>query len=941
MKYLEWNNVISEYFFNSENAGKEVHLYLTKSDIIQLGKKNSQEETDEEIWQDFLTKIKLGLPGSNSYSTIIDKAIHAYNQWTTPGLKSISGIPLDFPPYISYLVFLVLPLVDTQDNYNANNYYKRLSDFLDENEINQNLYNRLNRIDVLWSDLAEWANLTKNGELGFFRLLTFIQPNWIHVGKVFSQCIFPPKSLKKLPELFLSAGLIPGCNYPSSQIKQYLLKFGSSILHLPKSTIDAITKSDTNELGQSIIETARKEYTKWTGESHTVDEISSRTIRNDITSRIYLQFQLFSNTGRIEFSYRVKSVNEFPEDLTFDGREILEERGGYSKTISLPFKPTFQLKDNFNRWIAKFPDRNVRLFISAGSLQFSTDYWIETDSLSKVNWMYLLCKNSDKEKIYNWLKSQCSSFDDETDYENMPQGYSLFKFLNPKEGLHEIPELTIFHEKKIQLVSGLEFDFRTFTNDFIPEVEILNSEGTESVFLQYKNNSNSEKILLKKKNSINDRWLLPDDIILHADFNIRVENETFKDNETTYKIITSDNSAIYLDENKLPKRDSFGKVTNNEITEYSFGSNTIGVSLKKQESYKPLFNCINEDSTTEIFTPNYTHSEGNILLSFLSLKGKTTAKEFYSAFEFLHSKYFGGKAKNNNLNYSKIKKSSINFFDYLGYLDYEYETNTIVVNPPQLIFIPTNKGRRVLLIGGRDASLINAILKSAPKHNLQVEIKKQFQSNEDLLLPDAITIKSFGTSKENYGVRNIIEFARELKIKFTPDNLVQVGLLNFCSSIDDYEIDLFENKETILTYEDWAMYVFNVETLKLDKSSSEVFDKNFSLLEYRLRPWEFYQRLWVNKKCYEVDKNWGKYLALKYYNRNVILYDSKKEKVAIPVELPLPRLLAESIMLLSGLAPIHDYIEGKAYRIYENIPSIFIQNLFSKLKQKTNTEFNL
>ena len=76
-------------------------------------------------------------------------------------------------------------------------------------------------------------------------------------------------------------------------------------------------------------------------------------------------------------------------------------------------------------------------------------------------------------------------------------------------------------------------------------------------------------------------------------------------------------------------------------------------------------------------------------------------------------------------------------------------------------------------------------------------------------------------------------------------------------------------------------------------------------------------------------------MILKHSQKHVILYDWKKEKVAIPTGLPLPRLLSESIMLLSGLAPIYSQIGKISYRVYENIPSIFIQNLFDKLKQKT------
>lgn len=940
MKYLEWNNIISAHFFNAENAGKEVHLYLTKTDIIQLARQHFNGETEQEIWDDFLNKIKYGLPGSSLQPYIVDKAIHSYQEWKKPGInRRIEGVEIKFPPYIGYLVFFVLPLIGAQDNYNSNNYYDRLDDFLTDNGISQNLRNRLSEIENLWADLSNWANSINNGEIGYFRLRNFIHQNWIYVGKVFSQCVFPPKAIKRLPELFLQAGMIPDSNYSHTQIRKYLLD-NVSILQLPNNTIDAIRRNETNELGQSIIETARKEYGKWTGESHSIDETgaTTRTRRNDISARIYLQFQLFTNAGRIEFSFRLKSANEFPEDLNFNGNEIREEKAGYSKTMNLPFKETFQLRDDFNKWVAKFPDKDVRLFMSAGSLQFSNDYWIETDTLSKAYWMYLLCKNSKREKIFGWLKNHCSKFEDETEYADMPDGYSLFKILNPKEGLDDFPELTIIREKNINLVSALEFDFRTFTNDFLPEGEIINSDGTELAYLQYKNSE--EKYSLKKKLSSSNRWLLPEDISLYADFNVRAERETFKENETTYKIISSNDSATQLVVNKLPKRDSFGRITNNEITQYSIGSNTVGSSLLRQYPYIHIFRGTREDLIPEFTQPIYTHSEGNILLSFLSLKGTTTAQDFYSAFEFLHSKYFGSKTRSANFNYTKIKKASLNFFDYLGYLDYDYETKSIVVNPPQLIFIPANKGRKVLLIGGRDASLVNSIIEAAPKHNLQVEITRQFQSNEDLLLPDAITIKSFGTSRESYGEKNLNAFANELKIKFSSDDLVQVGLQHFCSDIQDYEKDLFANKETNLTYEDWARYLFNEETLQLDKSFTENFDKNFSLLEYRLRPWEFYHRLWINQKCYDIDKNWGKYVALKHHRKNVILYDSKKEKVAIPLELPLPRLLAESIMLLSGLAPIYANIEGKSFRIYENIPSVFIQNLFSKLKQKTNNDCN-
>ena len=42
----------------------------------------------------------------------------------------------------------MLPLIEIQGDYNANNYYDRLADFLEENDIKQNLRGKLRGIDI-------------------------------------------------------------------------------------------------------------------------------------------------------------------------------------------------------------------------------------------------------------------------------------------------------------------------------------------------------------------------------------------------------------------------------------------------------------------------------------------------------------------------------------------------------------------------------------------------------------------------------------------------------------------------------------------------------------------------------------------------------------------------------------------------------------------------
>ena len=934
MKYLEWNNIISAYFFNPTNSGKEIHLYLTKNDIISIARPHFGEETEIEIWADYIKEIKNGLPGCNG--NIISKAKHAFSKKELVGKKkqdgtiaSIWDIPVLYPPYISYLIFLVLPLIENSDDnkLRANNYYDRLNTFLKENHINEIIGTtdfRNYHVNCLWEDLANWANVKNSGDLGWFKVIPFTNANWIYVGKVFSQCVLPPKFLNRLPALFESIGLVPDTLYDDRFLQEKIKNSRTDLI--PKSTLDFLKKDD--ELSNSIIQTIQRQYKRWTGETNEEieDGTTLRKKRNYTVAPLFLQFKVNTNDEEIKFSYRMYSSNDYPEDLKFGEYENLYEINGWSKTLPIIFKEGLELKDSFNKWIAKFPERDVKLFVSAGTFQLSNDFWIETDFLSKTERMYLLCKNTKQETIKEWGKTFSNNNFKQEDFEGLPENYSLFWFRHPVQGHSEISLLTLYTEKRIEFIGGLKVNFRTYSYEFLPEVEIVNSDGSEKVYLQYK--GTYEKIILSKKISLNNCWLLPEKMLLNTDFYIKVEDENFSGNELAYNFISSDNTAINVDGSKLPKRDSFGRNITTDSEQYCLGSNIVNpmTSSKRYScALSWIFTSRNQVINSNISTAVFNNHKGNNLCNFLSLKGALTTEDFFRAFEFYYSKEFSEHQINSNFNLTKLKRASINFYDFIGILDYDYETKSIVLNPPQFIFIPTALGRKVLLIGARDTALIELIINTAPTYNLQVEIIKQFSSNERLLLPDAITIKAHGIASENYGERDIKALADKLKITFSNDYFPQLALQEFSANITDYENSLQEIDENDY---DWARYIFNPETLVFEKSETSTFDKSFSLISYKLNEYTLQFKLWKDYKCYQIDMNWGRFIALKHFNKNVILYDSGSNKVAIPIETPLPRLLSEAIMLLSGLAPDFKIIDGKKYRIFENVIGIFTQNLF-------------
>lgn len=934
MKYLDWNAHITNLFFKPENAGRDIHFYLTKQDLVRYSRAIFDGKSDDEIWADFIQAIKFGQQdGRNEqipYSPI-ERPQELYSNWNRT----------DTPPFIAYLILYIIPLTETYDeHFNATNYYGKVNVFFkkygilnDHTEQSIGTSNFQN-ISHLWNELEEWSILTMNCDLGIFELKKFGNQNWIHVGKPFSQCVLSPNTINKLPELFFEAGLIPDSAYSKEEFRKILIKHGANTIGLKESVLDLIKKSDSNELGQSIIEIVIREYRKWTGEIHDEFEggVTQRPRRNYTVAPLFLQFRINDNDGLISFSYRIYSSNDYPEDLSFGEFENLYETNGWSKTLRLNFQESFELKDDFNKWVARFPDRDVRLFVSAGTYQLSTGYWIETESLSKTDPMYLLCRNGKRDSIIEWGKTFRSGNFRMEDLEGLPENYSLFRILNPVKSHPDIPLLTLYTEKRINLTGGLKVNFRTFINEFLPEVEIINSDGNEKVYLQYRNTE--EKVFLAKKQSNSNLWLLPPDILLNIDFYIKVERENFSGNEIAYNLTSSNETSRKVDGVQLPKRDSFGKHIEDKANQYCFGSNIINPqksSLRLYSPYGHLFTSTKQEIGTQVSKATFNNHCGNMLCGFLSLKNVLTTGEFFNAFEFYYSKEFPERHTTPSFNLTRTKKAALNFYDYAGILDYDYEMRKIVVNPPQLIFIPASQGRKVLLIGARDPALVEEVINTAPEYNLQVEIEKQFPSNEKLLLPDAITIRAFGSSRENYGEKNLAEFAHKLHIIFSNDYFPQVALQEFSSSISEYE----SSKQ--LTEENdygWARRVFNPENLSFERSESATFDKLFSMIEYKLNEYTYYYKLWEDNKCYQVDKNWGKYLALKRFNKNVILFDGIRKRVAIPSETPLPRLLSESIILLSGLAPDFREIDGRNYRVYENIPGIFTENLFRKLGQQ-------
>ena len=178
MEYLEWNNLIAKHFFNEENTGKEVLLYVNDEILGEIGKGSDVD--------DFIQSIKIG-PRWAYHFSICQKALQAFEGWRRK--------ELDYPPYISYLAFFVLAAVTATD-YASYSYYPGFWKRLNESQ-DSGTPPSFDRMITLWDDLEKWSTEDKHEELG--RFTAWIRGSWWKVGLPWSQTIISKDEQKHLP----------------------------------------------------------------------------------------------------------------------------------------------------------------------------------------------------------------------------------------------------------------------------------------------------------------------------------------------------------------------------------------------------------------------------------------------------------------------------------------------------------------------------------------------------------------------------------------------------------------------------------------------------------------------------------------------------------------------------------------------------------------------
>ena len=957
MRYFDWNIVIGNYFFNYEKGGKDVHLFISPLEIGEIGINQLGFTSKEEAIADYYLALSNGYAGFTRSRSIIKRVEILFTLWNDrkTGIFKWNKIDLQiegtyitdqatqitYPFYLAMLTAFIIPLTGNNEDYRANAYYPRLNNFLKENGLNNRHIGATDFgiIDKLWDDLSEWSTSTYKTDIGIFNVGHFGNRNWIHVGKVFAQCILTPSDIKNLPKLFSLAGFMPNTHIPVGSIKNALLKNGTDI-GLSRNTLKILKEGDS-DLQNVIINIVKEEHYKWKGNIERKQGEKLEEKEAWVYARLFSAFTIDKVNEELNHCYFIYSTNDFPDNLNYNNSSVTSLANGFSRPIQMEFNPFLILQDKYNKWKSAPVLDDIILYRNNVN-GISNDYWIQTDKLYPTSKMYLLCNNAKKESIENWGKS---SFSDgnfkEVDLDGVPEGYTLYSISKPQQDHPSEQMLQLQTHLEIQFIGGLKVKNRAFLNYNLPKVRIEGIEETAKVYALL--SQSNIKIYLDKILSFGEEWIFPENFPCDEDFVIKVDGtdalETYP-----HQIVSCNVEVNCIVDNSHPTRNCYDEIIQNSNGNYAIGNNVQISNFSQQAGDLPDFWGYQQCSQPYSQSPfDYKHRKGNILLYYLSFVERCNPQTFGASFDAIFSSENMFDTLNKS-NLRTVKKYALLYLDYLGYVDFDQYQQLIIVNKPQLMLIPDKKEIKAYLTGARTEEFVKKLFEYAKHESINVKIIKQDNFFESYLIPDTIILVPQNCPNTTTGLKALEKLALQFDICFKFINkpyrqpqIVQWGLRSFSADLNSYRNNMYEKRQTEGTDYPYKRDVFDMDMLKFTPSAEgELLDKELSLVQYNIH-YEWLYRFWYNSTCYDVDKNWGQFLLLSSRKKNIIYYDEESRILGAPAHVQLPKFIAKSLILLSGKIPSFQKISINgnyiSYQLYQNVPKTFADNLFKKLEQ--------
>lgn len=328
----------------------------------------------------------------------------------------------------------------------------------------------------------------------------------------------------------------------------------------------------------------------------------------------------------------------------------------------------------------------------------------------------------------------------------------------------------------------------------------------------------------------------------------------------------------------------------------------------------------------------------NTLIYAISTIGSLKLEHFNELFRHVYLPVSGESDEQIDVN---ARQQAVRVLDSLGYCEFDFDNRTVYMCKPALVLLPDFGLPKALLVGARTPRLVNDINKAVRDRRKKTVLKHVTHSGENAAIPSAIYIHATDKSL----IQDIAEQAGIANDVTSPAAWKMAGMSATLDEIQD-AIKFDERAEP-----GWNKRTFIQERLMFSSFSAE--EESRRLTEYRhpvtkqLHHW-----IWNDSTAAEISRDWGRYILLANADCNILMYDKQHFKLAVPVTVPLPCLLARAAALCSGIPP-YSAVSGDEkiggippcypYQVYKGVPPKIARTIAGKLNQKilnVNLEMN-
>ena len=261
--------------------------------------------------------------------------------------------------------------------------------------------------------------------------------------------------------------------------------------------------------------------------------------------------------------------------------------------------------------------------------------------------------------------------------------------------------------------------------------------------------------------------------------------------------------------------------------------------------------------------------------------------------------------------------------DCLGHWDVvsDERGTRICIAPPVLAALPRPGLPGALLCGSRSSDTYQALASACRAAGVTISVTKQ-----DHLNPYAASrVEVVGDSHDR-----IAAAAATLGIGYQQVPAAW-ALAEASGSLDRYLTNLRWGSDAELN---WIRKDFDPTNLRFARVPSGSDHPPFGLSNYTLPAgWARQDRLWRGQENARVDRSWGRYAVLQELGMLVLRFDPLSGSLAVPKQVPLPKIPARSLALCSGRPPAFESGEGLGCRVYPDVPVSIFEALAGKLGQ--------